>query len=187
MALKKLSDTEDLQAKLKLAKENYTYQEKLTEALDQYRENFTELHVLKIILWKLNRYPEITTEHLNLINDLKHNYSESKARECVLHLLHVKGLDLPMVSAILRFIMPHKFQIIDQRAYRILYGEELKLSTSKDKKVHLYLEYLHELQKQCMELQINFNEADRLLYSLDKNVNKGIKLKNYGTKMDFEE
>jgi thermostable 8-oxoguanine DNA glycosylase len=188
MILKKLSEVEDLQEKLADAEAAYKYQKKLTEVLDEYQEDFTELHVLKIILWKLNRYPQITTEHINLLNNLKHNYSENSAKKCILCLLNIKGLDLPMVSTILRFLMPNKFQIIDQRAYRILYGADLKLSGSNEEKVKLYLEYLHYLQQQCEKLQIIFNKADRLLYSLDKDVNKGLPLKNYGSqKMVHEE
>ena len=179
-AIKKLSEIESLNTKLKLAKTLFNYQEDLTTELDKYNIDFTEQHILKIILWKLNRYPLITSDHTRMLNDLKNNYNDEKAKNSIMRLLKVKGLDLPMVSTILRFLLPDKFQIIDQRSYRILYGKELKFSTSKEKKTQQYLDYLKELHLQCELYQINFCEADRVLYSLDKIANATINLKRYG-------
>ncbi len=178
MIIKKLSEINDLANHLKSVEGKY--QPQLTDELDSYKSDFTDLHVLKIVLWKLNRYPQITSDTIKMLNDLKSNFHKSKRKDCVIELLGIKGLDLPMVSTILRFLLPGKFQIIDQRAYRILYGKELKLSSLKESKAKLYMDYLDELQKQCDQFHINFHEADRLLYNLDKEVNKGIKLKNYG-------
>jgi thermostable 8-oxoguanine DNA glycosylase len=176
--LKKLEDIDNISEMLETAKNTYKYQRELTAELDANNNEFTEIHFLKIVLWKLNRYPEITDETISILNQLKRSYSEEKAKECLAHLLKIKGCDLPMASTILRFLLPKKFQIIDQRTYRILYGEELKLSTVTEKKIQKYFTYLNKLAEETSRFNIPFEKADRLLYSLDKMINKDVALKN---------
>lgn len=181
--IKKLENIDELKEALKEAEEKYKYQEKLTDELDGNKDGFTECHFLKIMLWKLNRYPEIQSDTIRILNKLKKSYTEESAKLCLAHLLQIKGCDLPMASTILRFLMPEKFQIIDQRAYRILYGEELKMSTLKDKKIEIYFKYLFKLREETIRFNISFEKADRLLYSLDRIVNKNLPLKNYSAKI----
>ena len=181
--LKKLENINNLQEALKTAENKYRYQKDLTNQLDSYHESFTELHFFKIVLWKLNRYPEIASDTIEILNKLKISYTEEAAKECLVHLLKIKGCDLPMASTLLRFLMPQKFQIIDQRAYRILYGEELKYSSLMNKKIEVYFNYLVRLREEADRFNIPFEKSDRLLYSLDKMFNKDVPLKNYGSKI----
>lgn len=87
---------------------------------------------------KTNRYPEVDNELISKINRLRKEYSETLADDILIKLLGAKGFDLPMASTLLRFINPEYFQIIDQRVYRLLYGENLKIPFSKSKKIDLY-------------------------------------------------
>ena len=91
-----------------------------------------------------------------------------------------KGVGLPMASTFLRFRNKKVYQIIDQRSYRFLYGEVLVLKSNIENQIKLYLSYLVDLREKCNELNIPFENADRVLYLLDKNLNKGVNLKGYG-------
>ena len=49
----------------------YNYQEKLTDFLDNYDDDFSQELIDKIILWKINRYAFVPKETLNKINKIK--------------------------------------------------------------------------------------------------------------------
>ena len=90
-----------------------------------------------------------------------------------------------MASTILRFKNPFLYQIIDQCVYRILYeGKRLKLSDLSSERnradqIDLYIKYLNDLKLTCINLKISFEKAYRILYMVDKRVNKNHKLTNY--------
>ena len=168
--------------------DDYDYQPNLTSKLDQLspetlnRESFYE-----IVLWKTNRFPEISDEliaslrSLSAIKSKAHRQSEA----CLRALLQTKGIQLPMASTILRFINPNSFQIIDDRAYRRV----LEFATDMPNKyppkptmvtesylarsVELYFRYLDELHKICSDT-LPFKLADRILYQLDKKLDNRI-------------
>ena len=164
-----------------LSDENYNYQDELTKELDLYREDFDQNHINKIVLWKINRYAKLNEETIQLINSIspvEQSIDKEKTKKVLSALLKISGIGIPMASTILRFRNPHVYQIIDQRAYRILMGEELKLSVTKmDENIKIYLDYLEKLRAFCFSVGKNFEEADRFLYEKDKKLNKGIKIK----------
>ncbi len=76
------------------------------------------------------------------------------------------------------------YQIIDQRAYRILYGKTLKLSAYKSDininlQIDLYLKYLSDLRLASIRLNIPFDKSDKILYEADKRINKNENLDKY--------
>lgn len=165
----------------------YQYQKVLTLKLDEIDTEFTPDIINLIVLWKVNRYPEMDNECLDLINKIPNTETldEAFTREVLHKLLNTKGIQLPIASTILRFKNPYVFQIIDQRVYRILYNEKLEIKTTKSDKniqysINLYLKYLKDLRIEAFKLGIELYKADRILYMADKRLNKGIKLKNYG-------
>lgn len=165
----------ELNAEIERARKTYKFQEQLTKKLDAHTGDFTEHTILEIVLWKVNRYPAITPEIINEINELKNNYSEEKGRKLLRRLLEkdVKGFDLPMASTLLRFALPDKFQIIDQRVFRFITMDKDKfiMPYNIDAKVELYFKYLKDLREACEKYNIPFSESDRLLYQMDKNLN----------------
>lgn len=174
-----LDNIDKLSSKINDARDRYVYQKDLTDQLDGITGDFTEVEILKIILWKLNRYVQIDDSLRTSINDLKRQYSTDGAKQVLASLLACRGVDLPMASAILRFAVPEHLQIIDQRAYRILTGKKLILSKSINEKVRLYFDYILLLKEKCLKYDFPFKEADRILYELDKEVNAGEKLAGY--------
>ena len=165
----------------------FDYQKELTKKLDKTKSQFNQELLNEIVLWKVNRYALFNS---TLINEINTNSSwkvlnEEKTHEILTSLLKTKGVQLAMASTILRFRNPNIFQIIDQRAYRVIEGGPLKLSqineTSRDKtidkQIEIYLDYLVNIKKACKKLDIDFDDADRVLYIIDKNINKSVKIK----------
>lgn len=174
-SLKNLENIQELLSELP----KFTYQEKLTDKLDNKKDDFTYETILEIVLWKINRYPEVKDDLIFKINELREGYDKNLADTVLAELLNSKGFDLPMATTFLRFINPGYFQIIDQRVYRILNGKNLKIPFSKSKKIDLYNQYLIDLKNACIDYGISFAESDRVLYLLDKHpkVNRHQKIK----------
>jgi len=172
--------------------ENFTfkYQEKLTKKLDTTISDFDQNTINEIVLWKVNRYAELTEKSLKLVNSISltsEKIDEELTAEVLRCLINEPGIQLPMASTILRFRNPKIYQIIDQRVYRILYKDTLKLPLYNSEKniefqIDKYFKYLYKLRIVSENLNIPFEMADRILYELDKDerMNKNIKLKNYG-------
>ena len=177
--MKKLQDIPNLPEAFIAANKAYCYQPQLTEKLDKHAHDFSEITLLEIVLWKTNRYPTITQDLLEDINELRNSYNEQKARNLLSKLLKLRGFDLPMASTVLRFALPDKLQIIDQRVYRFIMPNEdyLKIPYNIELKIELYFTYLRELKKICSMYQIPFANADRVIYQMDKTYNKSIPLK----------
>lgn len=163
--------------------EDYSYQDLLTPELDGYEGDFDQNLINKVVLWKVNRYAQIEPETLALLNKISKKdqvLDKELTREILFQLLGKghKGIRLAMASTILRFKNPNIYQIIDQRVYRFIFGGELKYSlTNIEEQINTYFDYLEKLKEVCEENKIAFQEADRILYMMDKKHNDGKKLK----------
>ncbi len=160
----------------------YAYQPALTQRLDKLDDtDFTQQLINEIVLWKVNRYVALDNEMLLNLNKLATlSAGEHRQAEAVLKdLLQAHGVDLPMASTLLRFRNPRTFQIIDQHAYRAIYGTAYPLhaSTSIRQKVAVYFDYLDELLALCGNRTLNFETIDRLLYVFDKEKNGKLRKK----------
>ena len=165
-----------------IKKVEYNYQEKLTDFLDNYDDAFSQELIDKIILWKINRYAFVPKKTLDKINKIKKSDEKIDiplTREILSDLLdeNLKGIKLAIASTILRFKNPNIYQIIDQRVYRFIYGENFNAPKSIDEQINLYLKYLEKLKNVSKILNIDYQQSDRILYELDKTYNKGIKIK----------
>lgn len=121
---------------------------------------------------------------INEIDPKATNLEEVPTQAVLRNLLKTNGVRLPMASTILRFRNPMLFQIIDRRAYRVVYGEELPtIYTSKnygksvDERIEFYLNYLKRLQEIATEKKWKYEDMDRILYMLDKEINNDKKIK----------
>lgn len=120
--------------------EKYDYQKKLTDELDQLKPAQVDFEtILKIVLWKVNRFPYINEDQVKKLKEVS-NFTEHKQAEVLLkELLMIEGIALPMASTILRFINPNVFQIIDERAYRVLFPDQKKYPSKPQKITDGYL------------------------------------------------
>lgn len=159
--------------------ESYRFQPELTAKLDALKaDDVDEQTLLEIVLWKLNRYPRLTPP---LLDDLKavaslkpRQHRDANAVLC--ELLASPGIRLPIASTILRFLNPDVFQIIDDRAFRVLcpgqplYPTKPAGSANLDRylknSTRIYFEYLDDLHAVVSD-RLPFKVADRILYQLD--------------------
>jgi hypothetical protein len=154
------------------------YQPQLTIKLDNSIGGSLDQNLLnEIVLWKTNRFVSIEHLPIELLNSpkIQEGKLDKDFTSEILHVLLSKsthGIRLPMASTILRFRNPKVYQIIDQRAYRFAgLGTTLKLQTSIEKQINIYLEYLDKLREISESKAIPFEIIDRLFYLKDKEVN----------------
>jgi len=175
---------EHQQLDIESLKEKFKYQKELTDKLDKEKRDFDQALINEIVLWKLNRYAELDNEAIHLINQIPLDATQRDddlTIKVLTKLLSIKGIRLPMASTILRFRNPEIYQIIDQRVYRLIYGETLPTLFSIPKQITLYFEYLEKLKEVCETHNIPFEKADRILYQADKELNGDIALSGYGS------
>ena len=157
--------------------EEYDYHPELTGELDELDvEQFNYETLYKIVLWKLSRFPYITDELVNELKGIKdiQPKEHQNARDILGKFLRTPGIALPMASTILRFINPNAFQIIDDRAYRVLLPGKAKYPSKPqkitdsyiNKSAEIYFNYLDRMHEICSE-KLPFDKADRILYQLD--------------------
>lgn len=155
----------------------YDYHPELTQELDQLDGNNLNNEVLyKIVLWKLSRFPYLKEDlfvELKSISKMESG-THREAKDILIKLLKTQGIALPMASTILRFLNPHVFQIIDDRAYRVLFPGESKYPSKTvniterylETSTEIYFTYIDKIHKVCCD-NFLFNNADRILYLLD--------------------
>lgn len=189
--MKKHKTVYDRGFKLLATDRNFDFKSGLTAKLDGIQGDFDQQIINEIVLWKVSRYAQIDSDTLELINMLNNDSRRldiEKTKIILKALLKTKGIQLPMASAILRFKNKNIYQIIDQRVYRVLYkGKKLKLKKHTSEKnlneqIEIYLKYLKDLSKACRSLKIPFEASDRILFMVDRRINKDISLDNYSTK-----
>jgi hypothetical protein len=162
---------------------DFTYQKALTNHLDNLpNEPFSQEVINEIVLWKVNRYAQISEEirkELHNLRSLK-TKEHTKAKMILEKLLNCGGVDLPMASTILRFQNANVFQIIDRRAYRALFGIAYPLypASNAEQKVSVYFKYLDELHNLAEMSKTKFCDLDRILYVFDKQKNRRLKEKS---------
>ncbi|MBQ8739061.1 MAG: hypothetical protein IJZ04_09480 [Clostridia bacterium] len=90
-----------------------------------------------------------------------------------------------MASTILKMFYPNVFPIIDQRAYRELYGKDLPQLTGKKSTEYWQEEYVgyvkdcHKYYLDNCSNQIPFSALDKVLYQIDKQRLENENLKGY--------
>ncbi|MBU2020298.1 MAG: hypothetical protein KJ941_11690 [Bacteroidetes bacterium] len=160
---------------------NYNYQKNLTQKLDKLDSDFSQEIINEIVLWKVNRYAPISEKAIELLNRIKKTDSDldkELTKNILSDLLTGHGVRLPMASSILRFKNPNIYQIIDQRVFRFINNEVLKIPLNNlEKQIEMYFTYLEKLKAVCEKYEIDFSKSDRILYDLDKKYNGDLKIK----------
>jgi hypothetical protein len=153
----------------------------LTERLDAKKDKaFDQDMINEIVLWKVNRYVNADSNWLEDFHNLKDiraidDNNKEHIKEIFKKMINTTGIRLPMASTMLSFRNPKVFQIIDVRTFRVIFGDDDEskktknaLDANNDGSIDIYLEYLSKLKEYCENKEINFSEADRILYQFDK-------------------
>ena len=145
--------------------------QKLSNAMNK-KQDITVDDLRRIALWKLDRVLEVNDETIQNLQTIANSdnikFNSSFSKETIEMLVNSDGIGFPMASAILKFIRPDIYPIIDVRAYRALYGKKISYSQYTLSKYLDYCEKIYEISK-YMNLKIN--EVDEQLYMFDKTHN----------------
>lgn len=165
---KKYSSNDDLSF-------TFSYNDKETTELHAKLNGCTsisESDLQRVSLWKSDRALSVSEETLVKLNELSANKNISLkdplVKEVIEKLVLSQGIGFPMASAILKFINPEVFPIIDVRAYRALTGKKPYYATYSYEK---YIEYAEQLTKIAIALKRPLREIDEQLYCFDQKNN----------------
>ncbi|NMD85294.1 hypothetical protein HF882_01715 [Victivallis vadensis] len=145
--------------------------------LPEHPESWSREKLYEIVLWELNRYPQIDDAlfaELGRIAGLK-RADARKAAPTLKKLLQCRNVGLTMATAILRFINPAVFQTMNRRNFHVVLGSEeeypdppAKLTPAfLDRVCDCYFRYLEALRELTGD-GFDFEVADRMLYQVDK-------------------
>ena len=154
----------------------FTYQPDETNALKECNfESISMDEIRRIALWKINRTIDVPKDVLeklqNLKKDKKLKAANINSREAILALVKCKGIHYPMASAILKFLRPDIYPIIDVRAYRVLEGKKIRTDQYT---IDIYLSYIEKINKIASVNNLKIAAVDEQLYELDKILNGNI-------------
>lgn len=129
----------------------------------------------RVSLWKSDRVLSVSEETLEKLVELSAK-KDVKIRDQIVKdvldsLVLSQGIGFPMASAILKFINPLVFPIIDVRAYRALTGKKPYYATYSYEK---YMDYAERLSKLAQARKRPLREMDEQLYCFDEEHNKKI-------------
>ncbi len=136
------------------------------------KKNITVDDIRRIALWKLDRVLDVSEETISNLQKIAVQKDIILKSDLVLSTLNMltssNGIGFPMASAILKFIRPDIFPIIDVRAYRTIYGKKIYSSQYTIEKYIAYVEKIYEISK---SLNIELSQVDEQLYCFDKEHN----------------
>jgi thermostable 8-oxoguanine DNA glycosylase len=122
----------------------------------------------RVSLWKLDRVLAVSDETLSCLRkvakaeDLSVDAPISK--RAIEMLVDSQGIGFPMASAMLKFLRPDVFPIIDVRAYRALTGTKPYYSTYT---LTNYISYAKALADIAKRLNRPLSDVDEQLYCFD--------------------
>ncbi|WHS60479.1 hypothetical protein [Pseudomonas sp. G2-4] len=151
---------------------NFEYNDKETKALHarlNRTHSISEDDLRRVSLWKSNRVLEVSEDTLEILSHIASDdelkLRDDAVRSALDRLVLSQGIGFPMASAILKFIRPDVFPIIDVRAYRALTGNKPYYNTySYDK----YIAYAEALSEIALRTGRPLREIDEQLYCFDK-------------------
>ena len=145
---------------------------------ENQRENADIIN--EIVLWKTNRRPKVGNALVLEVEELSKDLTDynkvadykDKIAKTYDELTKSKGVSAAMASTILKMFMPEALPIIDQRAYREIYGKDMPSKVDGN----AYFKYVEEVIKQFnKESEIKFSDMDKVLYQRDKASGKPVK------------
>lgn len=151
---------------------NFEYNDKETKALHarlNRAQVISEDDLRRVSLWKSNRVLEVSEDILEALSQIASDdeltLHDDAVRSALNQLVLSQGIGFPMASAILKFIRPDIFPIIDVRAYRALTGSKPYYNTYSYEK---YIAYADALGEIALRTGRPLSEIDEQLYCFDK-------------------
>ena len=134
--------------------------------------SITEDDLRRVSLWKSDRVLSVSEKTLEKLNELSARsdvkLKDELVKEVIENLVISQGIGFPMASAILKFIKPTIFPIIDVRVYRALTGKKPYYATYSYEK---YIDYAEKVSEISKKLNRPLSEIDEQLYCYDQKHN----------------
>lgn len=158
--------TEQLKTKFRLLKQE---RDPMFLTLTEFNE---------ILMWKLRsqygRQREIRQQNTDPIVRIvtgaafiiKHDNNEYETELRLGVLTSIKGVAVPVASAILALVFPNDYCVIDFRGWRQVFNQEKNYFTNTD-----YRRYLAEVRKIAAEINWPVQEVDLAIWELDRRKN----------------
>lgn len=154
---------------------DFLYNPEETAYLQKHMKNKSDVSIddiRRMALWKLDRVIDVSDETLENLHQIARDEKISIQSELVIETLkkltNSNGIGFPMASAILKFLRPDIFPIIDVRAYRAIYGKKIY---SSQYSIEKYIDYAMKLYEISEKQKIELKEVDEQLYCYDKKYN----------------
>lgn len=129
-----------------------------------------------IIEWKVGVFTKPTLKHLRKNSDeeirarIEEAVHKSSIRSKAEALTSLTGIGIPVASAILLFINPSRFTVIDERAWNVLQETGyLSQNLSDGPTIEEYLLYLGACWALANEFDVTLRTLDKALWALDSN------------------
>ena len=120
----------------------------LKNLFSEIRDNktLTINNLRRVSLWKIDRVLEISEKLIKkldyLAKDKSANIFDDNIKKIIVNLTNSNGVGFPMASAILKFLRPDIFPIIDIRSYRAIFNKKLY---SSQYSIDVYYNYVKEI------------------------------------------
>ena len=144
----------------------------------------------RVALWKINRILDVPDGLLEQLQDIARQENldilsdagRKQIKRLFMQLVSCTGIGFPVASAILKFLRPDIFPIIDVRAYRALFGKKLSYSQYSFNKYMVYAEKIYCIWNKYKEQrdltplltdgeELKLCHIDEQLYAFDKRHN----------------
>ena len=140
--------------------------------IKENKKHLTDCDLRRIVLWKINRILNISDdliERLEKLAKLKNvNIYDENIKQIIIDLVNSEWIGFPISSAILKFVQPDVFPIIDVRAYRALFWKKIYYNQYS---IDIYYNYIEKIYSIRNKLNIPLEKIDEQLYEFDKKYN----------------
>lgn len=127
--------------------------------------NFQEF--FKICMWKSVRQKNNYRKNEQTIKKITKNaFKESDERKKMEKLCELKGVGIPMASAMLTVVFPDKYAVIDIRCIEML--NKLNQNIKKHISLNVWLEYLKIIRSLAADNNLTPREIDKILFAMHK-------------------
>ncbi len=165
--------------------EDYEWTERLKERFRRLRRErnpfyLTRSELDEILRWKLRgqyerqrwRWAANTEDVVRVVTraafEIAHPDKEYEVELRIGILCTLRGVGVPVASAILALVLPEKYGVIDFRVWRRLFGEE-----KRDFSIRDYKRYLREVRRLAAELGWPVQEVDLAIWAYDREPGDG--------------
>ncbi|MCR4334462.1 MAG: hypothetical protein NUV47_01905 [Patescibacteria group bacterium] len=145
--------------------ENYLF--KIIGPKVKERGYFLFEEFFEVCMWKSARQKQRYIENKDSVERISRNaFSEKDEKRKMEVLCQLKGVNVPMASALLTIVCPESYAVIDIRCLEML--TEMKHGIGNNPSIETWLKYLAKMREWAKENNVTPRELDMALYAKHK-------------------